>query len=101
MEPVAPSGLSQHVQVFSNNPWVLFLSLPNDQTISMGSHNLTSKIIRMEEYPFACGGYADVYRAKYIDDSGRALEVYHKSISRHLIFAEGSIPMPKGSSKGP
>ena len=76
MEPVATSAPSQHVQIFSNNPWVLFLSLPSDvETITMASHDLTSKISRTQQFPFASGGYADVYRASYTDDSGSMSEV--------------------------
>jgi hypothetical protein len=86
IEAIATSAPSQHVQIFSNNPWVLFLSLPSDVQ-TMASHDLTSKIIRTEQYPFACGGYAEVYRAEYIDDSGSMSEVLWKLTSRFLISA--------------
>jgi hypothetical protein len=78
MASVASSGPSQHVQIFHNNPWVLFLSLPNGTT--SGSHDLTNKIVRTDKSPFAGGGYADVYRAIYIDDSGRVKEVLYTLI---------------------
>ena len=64
----------------------------------LSNHDLTGQVYQTQKYPFARGGYSDVYKGKYKNgcEDGRDVRAY---FSRPLISADASILMSIGSSE--